>query len=127
MTVYVDDMFLRADVPNGGRQVRGVWCHMFSDSLDPTELHAMAARIGMRRSWFQHKPGRPFHDHYDVTKSRRTAAVAAGAVGVSCEQMVEINRIKRCTFLGIDPDEDLNRREREAWEWRAANGLEATA
>lgn len=31
MTVFVDDMFLRADVR----------CHMFSDALDPAELHEL--------------------------------------------------------------------------------------
>lgn len=95
MTVYVDTMFMPANVPNGGRQVRGVWCHLFSDSLDPAELHEMAEKIGMRRSWFQHRPQRPWHDHYDVTKSKRALAVAAGAVEVDCDEMVAINRVKR--------------------------------
>ncbi|MGH3986429.1 MAG: DUF4031 domain-containing protein [Pseudonocardiaceae bacterium] len=88
-------MFLRADVPNDGRTVRGIWCHMFSDSLDPTELHALAERIGMRRSWFQRKPGRPWHDHYDVTRSRRVTAIKEGAVEVSCERAVAIWQAKR--------------------------------
>lgn len=76
MTVYVDDMMMRADVPNGNRVVRGIWCHMFADTRE--ELDAMADRIGMRRSWIQ-KPGTP-REHYDVTKSRREAAIKAGAV-----------------------------------------------
>jgi hypothetical protein len=76
MTVYVDDMMMRADVPNGARVVRGVWCHMFADTRE--ELDEMAVRIGMRRSWIQ-KPGTP-REHYDVTKTRREAAIKAGAV-----------------------------------------------
>ena len=76
MTVYVDDMMMRADVPNGSRVVRGIWCHMFADTRE--ELDEMAVRIGMRLSWIQ-KPGTP-REHYDVTKSRREAAIKAGAV-----------------------------------------------
>lgn len=76
MTVYVDDMMMRADVPNGARVVRGIWCHMFADTRE--ELDEMAVRIGMRLSWIQ-KPGTP-REHYDVTKTRREAAIKAGAV-----------------------------------------------
>jgi hypothetical protein len=68
---------------------------MFSDSLDASELHEMAVKIGMRRSWFQHKPERPEHDHYDVTKSRQALAVKAGAVEVSLERAAEIWAAKR--------------------------------
>jgi len=67
MTVYVDNVNIRADVPNGGRMVRAVWCHMTADTRE--ELDAMADRIGMRRSWIQH-PG-TWKEHYDVTGPRR--------------------------------------------------------
>jgi hypothetical protein len=70
--VYVDDMFMQAKV---GR-VSSRWCHLTADATD--ELHAFAARIGMRRSWFQ--PGS--RDHYDVTEGMRRRAVLAGAVEV---------------------------------------------
>lgn len=66
MTVYVDDV---------GIEWRGKrWCHMLSDeSFD--ELHALAKRIGLKRSWFQ-------GDHYDVTESMRQKALEAGAVAL---------------------------------------------
>lgn len=79
MSVYVDGANIRADVPNGSRVVRGVWCHMTADTR--AELDAMADRIGLHRSWIQH-PGQ-WHEHYDLTKSRRALALAAGAVEVS--------------------------------------------
>ena len=44
------------------------------------ELDAMADRIGLRRSWIQH-PG-TWKEHYDLTRSKRCAAVAAGAIEV---------------------------------------------
>lgn len=56
---------------------RMVMCHMFADT--ESELHAMADRIGVRRRWFQRHRLLP---HYDVCKSKRSLAVAAGAVEV---------------------------------------------
>lgn len=84
MTVYVDEC---QDWPNG----RGLWCHMMTD--DPaglSELHRLAAYIGMRRSWFQDKPTLP---HYDLRPSMRAKAIKAGAVPVSGPEMVR--RCKR--------------------------------
>ncbi len=74
MTVYVDDM--RA--PYRGM----VMCHMIADTDE--ELHAMAARIGVARRWFQ-KPGTE-RRHYDICLSKRTAAVAVGAVEITWRQ-----------------------------------------
>lgn len=88
MTVYVDDMFMKATVPNGGRTVTGEWCHMQADTRE--ELDAMADKIGLRRSWIQY----PYDDvkrHYDVTRPRRAAAVAAGAVEVG---MLDLARMR---------------------------------
>lgn len=43
----------------------------------PEELHTMAGRLGLRREWFQTKPGRPWHDHYDLTRVGRDTSVSA--------------------------------------------------
>ena len=41
------------------------------------DLHAFAASIGLKRSWFQDKPdGLP---HYDLTAGKRRQAITAGA------------------------------------------------
>lgn len=79
MTVYVDDWRQQAKV--GRHSAR--WSHMFSDSSDE-ELHALAARIGLKRSYFQ-KPNDPLQTarHYDVTENKRLAAISAGAVEIS--------------------------------------------
>ncbi len=66
--VYVDELM------NWGWRL-GPSCHLFADS--PDELHAFAARIGMKRQWAQ-VGGRSVL-HYDLTAGRRAKAVALGA------------------------------------------------
>jgi len=72
MTVYVDDFRVRARVG----PYTAYWSHLFTDSVDIEELHAFAALIGLRRSWFQDKSSGA---HYDVTDTYRQRATAAGA------------------------------------------------
>lgn len=64
----------RAGAPHGHR-----WCHLFCDPGEEDALHAFAARIGMKRKWFQPSPpaSKP---HYDLTPPRRAAAVQLGAL-----------------------------------------------
>lgn len=79
MTVYVDN------AKNGFGRMR--MCHMMADSIE--ELHAMADRIGLRRSWFQPKSS----PHYDVSQEKRKLAIQLGAVAVDRRQLVDV--IKR--------------------------------
>lgn len=72
MTVYVDELHR---YPTKIPCFKAGSCHMMADSLD--ELHALAAKIGLKRSWFQ---DHPFHTYYDMTASKRSEAVLAGAV-----------------------------------------------
>ena len=65
--VYVDPLC------NHGWRL-GPSCHMYADTLE--ELHAFAARIGLKRQWFQDKR----LPHYDLTARRRAAAVKLGAI-----------------------------------------------
>jgi hypothetical protein len=56
------------------------WAHLISDeSYD--ELHRFAARLGLRREWFQ-------GDHYDVPSHARAAALVLGADAVDSRQLV---------------------------------------
>lgn len=90
MTVYVDEL------QDYGWKMRGHFvesCHMFTDSLDLTELHNIAAKAGMRREWFQQRQGDT--PHYDLVAGRRALAVTFGAVEVDMDKAVDIWRARR--------------------------------
>lgn len=77
MTVYVDDWRQPALVS----RLRANWSHLTVGPFDDlAELHALARKIGLRRSWFQDKPWP--RSHYDVTDSKRHEAINAGAVTI---------------------------------------------
>lgn len=86
MTVYVDDMRARFG--------RMIMCHMIAD--DEAELHAMAARIGVARRWYQ-------GDHYDIALSKRALAIAAGAVPITLRQCAMMCSNRRHTGTLGDP------------------------
>jgi hypothetical protein len=66
-------------------------CHLTTDGT-MEELHAFAATIGMRRSWFQDHPLAP---HYDLTPRRREAALRQGACFVSAREQSRRRRAAR--------------------------------
>lgn len=85
MAVYVDPLFVWPIAHTRDAHTRRValrngcqWCHMTADT--PDELHAFAARLGLRRSWAQHEGTARLH--YDLTPGKRAAAVHLGAVEV---------------------------------------------
>lgn len=89
MTVYVDNLEAWGFKLRGHRVLS---CHMFTDSLDLSELHDMASRIGMKPAWFQDHRRAP---HYDLTASRRAHAVALGALEVGRHEAVAIWKARR--------------------------------
>ena len=76
MSVYVDPLMRHGWVIRGKATPS---CHMWTDG-DLEELHVLAASIGLKRSWFQPAERPRGLDHYDLTPSKRAAAVVAGAV-----------------------------------------------
>ncbi len=87
MSVYVDDMLMLATV---GR-ITSRWSHLTADTTQ--ELHEFAARLGMRREWFQPaklvdnpqhlrfgQPRKGSRDHYDLTEGKRALAIKLGAI-----------------------------------------------
>ncbi|AQT81984.1 hypothetical protein B1R94_26080 [Mycolicibacterium litorale] len=87
MTVYVDDMRMRATV---GR-ITANWSHLMADSDD--ELHTFARKLGLRRSWAQH-PGK-WDSHYDVTDSIRDKAIQLGAVPIGYMSQESMDLVHR--------------------------------
>ncbi len=75
--VYVDK------ARNGFRRM--VMCHMIGDTVE--ELHAMAARIGLKREWFQSPPLASV-PHYDVALGRRREALKLGAIELDRREFV---------------------------------------
>jgi hypothetical protein len=63
---------------------------MYADTED--ELHAMAAKIGMKKSWYQGPPKHANLPHYDLVPSRRAAAVSLGAIEHCRHRMVNFMR-----------------------------------
>ena len=97
--IYVDD----TAYPFG----RMIMCHLFSPDLDA--LHAMADRIGVKRCWFQdprtmRKVSWP---HYDIAKSKRALAVAAGAIECDRYQVVAMGAIVKNRFWNVDTFDPL--------------------
>lgn len=74
-------------------------CHLTSDA-NLEELHAFAAKIGLRRAWFQEHPKMP---HYDLTPSRRARALQEGAVFVEARQQAIQRRALRRLAEGQSP------------------------
>jgi hypothetical protein len=112
MTIYVDKLH------DWGWVLRGhvvPSCHMFTDNCDLTELHDFAAKIGMKRRWFQ--PHNKTAPHYDLTAERRADAVKLGAVEVDRHEAVRIWRTRRkaieelanhsSTPLAAQPNEEI--------------------
>jgi hypothetical protein len=70
--IYVDEL---RDYGKKGR-----WCHLWTDG-DIEALHTFAARLGLKRQWFQTTQGisGPF-PHYDLVYTKRVQALQSGAV-----------------------------------------------
>lgn len=85
MAVYVDEAVFK----RWGLR----WCHLTAD--DTEELHAFAALLGVERSRFHAKPGRPWADHYDLTEHKRRQAVSRGAIEISISEAGDLLARKR--------------------------------
>jgi hypothetical protein len=96
MTVYADDASIQAEVRNSSRVHRSQWSHLTADTQE--ELHEFAARLGLRRSYFQ--PGTPAGGkpsplwHYDLTAGKRAQALRLGARAVSWRDLPGICRAR---------------------------------
>ncbi len=104
MAVYVDHLFTAVSRDPEAKRVGSrnghKWSHMWTTPGNEEELHALAARIGMRPEWFQAHSSLP---HYDLVPSRRARAVAAGAVEVNLMDWMRVRRdTTRSTSVPVD-------------------------
>lgn len=78
MAIYVDSIktYPISMIQGAARRLGQRWCHMWTDGSE-AELHRFAARIGLKKAWFQRKGSR---GHYDLIPRRRAVAVKYGAV-----------------------------------------------
>jgi hypothetical protein len=83
MAVFVDDMRAKFG--------RMIMCHMTADSDE--ELHAMAARIGMKPEW--HQKAGTYKSHYDISLSKRKLALHFGAKEINRTQLGQMLKQKR--------------------------------
>lgn len=90
MTVYIDDMYRRPM----GQFGRMKMSHMVATTDE--ELHAMAARLGLQRRWFQ-------GDHYDVALNKRARAIELGAVAVELRQLAAMMALRKRGLAMGDP------------------------
>ena len=74
MAVYID----QAINPWKGKK----WCHLVADDIQ--ELHDFAAKLGLKREWFQNHR---IHPHYDITESKRELAIRLGAKELTTREM----------------------------------------
>lgn len=99
MTVYVDDFKARfAPAHRPGRTY--VMSHMIG--TEEAELHAMAQRCGVAKRWYQ-------RDHYDISQSVRSRAIAAGAVPITLRQLAAMACLRRAGYPMGTPETAVDR------------------
>lgn len=91
MSVYVDDALLEATLRHGRRTLHARWSHLAADST--AELTAFGHRLGLSSSWLQ-SADTP-QEHFDVTASKRAAAIDMGAHPITGQELEALVRSKR--------------------------------
>lgn len=64
----------------------GPSCHMTADTEE--ELHQLALKIGMKRSWFQDGETHTM-PHYDLVNSKRKLAIKFGAIEIDRAEVIK--------------------------------------
>ena len=61
-------------------------CHLTADT--EAELHEFAARLGLKRAWYQRRPRFEFC-HYDLTATKRALAIKLGAIEMDAREQAQ--------------------------------------
>lgn len=88
MTIYVDDVrrYPNSMIKGAARRWGNSWSHMWTDG-DPEELHEMAEKLGLKRSYYQDHPTLA---HYDITPPKRLHAILLGAQQTSVAEFIQL-------------------------------------
>jgi hypothetical protein len=76
LRTYSDEWYSNDQAARNGRRHGHRWCHLWADS--EAELHAFAAKLGLRRAWAHRR--RNGDVHYDLVPTKRVKAVQLGAL-----------------------------------------------
>lgn len=88
--IYVDEpRGYPLDMRRRGAKRYAIWSHLWTEPGNEAALHAFAARLGLRREWFQDKPGFP---HYDITEGKVRRAHKIGALRLALRHWLEWRR-----------------------------------
>lgn len=90
MTVMVDDLRVWAHAKH--RCFKAGSAHLTSDADSLDELHEFAARLGLKREWFQDHFIAP---HYDLSPAKHALALKLGAKYVAALDQARARRAKR--------------------------------
>ena len=90
MTIYVDDerVYPNSMVKGTARRWGNTWSHMWTDNKDPEELHLMAGKLGLKRSYYQ--TDHPELCHYDIIPAKRKRAILLGAQQTSVAEFIRL-------------------------------------
>jgi len=117
--VYVDEIFtmdpmLFASRNPAARQASShgrQWCHLWAAAeKDIEELHRIARKIGLKRIYFQERPGFP---HYDLIPRKREMALAAGAVAKPLKEWIKEKANLQQPDPGLAPTSNSEHRTAE--------------
>lgn len=93
MTIFVGELFTATPRTKQAQRFGNQWCHMTSDADNIEELHLFAAKLGLRRQYFQ--GDKPWFQHYDLIASKRAQAVKLGAVEITWREEAEMSNKRR--------------------------------
>jgi hypothetical protein len=74
------------------------WCHCWDSDHNVENLCAFAAQLGLKRAYFQNRPGFP---HFDLIPSKRTLALKLGAVPISLRDWFQKQRLAENAVDGV--------------------------
>ncbi len=95
--IVIDELRTHDRIKAEAKRFGTRWCHLMAmparperplTDADIEELHTFAARLGLRRAYFQDHPHIAFR-HYDLVPSKRRLAIALGAKEVTSREWAQ--------------------------------------